>query len=1207
MLGLGPSDLTATPSVAPYYTYNTAQTIVYVRSEASVEGALYFSAGLPSRFTLDVLLRCPQLPHNLGDLVARRFGFTVADDVGRGFTLYLAKSGVAISRVDSFGAATALPDTSDVTEAVATSFFTVRVAVDGALGRAYVFVGEGETETPPLRWIIPVEVTPTGLGDIFKIFAKGTATEPVFVELARLRLAADLVVANYPPVADAGPDRVAPIGQAVRFDGRASYDVEGAPLKYAWQCIDAPYGSTFAHEVSAASTADDGDADGVTPLITLSPFDLPEWLASGDIVRFGGSTYEILLVDFDNGVVELTSDSVPDDVTNAPLRFLRQSVLVDARSPTPVAVPDFPGVYRLRLTVNDGESDSEPSEVLANITALQTPYGIEPDVAFIWKALGDEWRFVDGRGVFEQAWIGVAQILSGKLLEAWQHHYNSSIRDAQRIFQRKWIAYRTLIAETAPDDVTIAPRYGALAATYPFEESDTVDLSGTELTLEVATANGIDNWGAFPFDLISGGTVAVDDLLDFFSVSPLTAELRGTRESSAELNYYGLAETIDDGNSDGFTSELTLVSPAVLPSWWNENSILAIGGIRYSISGGDFSPPLPDNLPLQPFALYRRARLAITGEAPFRLSGSACAVLGLPAGVWSDATGLQGQRITDRTYYVDSINLATSGVQRYDLLVINNGESFRVDRIIDDLSDPHPFQRLVTFDELPLDATPTWTIPSVILSAEVDYEREGAYPGDLAQTELYSPSTGAVEVAKSYVVAQKGTQLAVRLGDAMQCALQPGSEKELRFVGVKRRKAVPLPEDVVSVPMLQELVAEELEPARLREHADYILEPFYRDTGNRPIPMLQFADSVFIEPDLEPPDVLWAETTLFSNEKSVEDLFGRLVNFLRDDAASFPKDFNYVSGVAGLLYAQQRGPNIFAMTVGAQILLGQPFAEAPGYIEEIRDNYSPWRGRILVRDDDGNVPTESETVRAYYYTKNPLDQSATSGLALNPSTGAPWEVGEHVPQFSPLGAGVDLVDTYEDARWWRPFVGSGVMYEVEKFHRFACTFDLGVVNLANMALLFSLLTRIKPSYTRTMLVGTDDKHDDLDVNDTAALSSTLAPFDTLLGALGYRYDDHLGDGTITHHYDDGVLRADALVDAPLDLLEFEVTVEWGGGTLELPNEDVPFSEDVDVIDVDGAETGTPGQPFSVADGMDLAAGTYQTLLLIKTGPVLPPI
>ena len=75
---------------------------------------------------------------------------------------------------------------------------------------------------------------------------------------------------------------------------------------------------------------------------------------------------------------------------------------------------------------------------------------------------------------------------------------------------------------------------------------------------------------------------------------------------------------------------------------------------------------------------------------PFRLSGPVAAKLGLPTGTWNHLEGTSGVRVTDRTYYVDGVDLVEAGVQRGDLLVLNNGESFVIDRILSDVLDPAP-------------------------------------------------------------------------------------------------------------------------------------------------------------------------------------------------------------------------------------------------------------------------------------------------------------------------------------------------------------------------------------------------------------------------------------------------------------------------------------------------------------------------------------
>lgn len=1144
LLSLGPADLTITPSVLPYFTYNGDYTVLTADSRDGVEATLDFNISMPSRFTVEITARFPFMPHNVGDLEHRRVGLTLADDAGRGISVYFSSNGVAVSRVDDFGSVSALPDTTDTTEEIRTDFRTIRVAVDGGLGRAYVFISNSETAGLALQYIIPVEAST--IGDTFRVFTKGLATQPSSVEIKALRVAGDLIVPNFPPVADGGPDRVAPVGQAVRFDGRGSFDIEGAPLSYLWRVIDAPFGSAYAHENSSGATTDDGDADGFTTILSFTPGSLPAWVGPGDVLRIGDAVHVIDTVNNPGGSLTVTTDTIPDNLSSTPFRIIRQSILVGAETETPYLVGDVQGIYRVRLTVNDGEVSSEEAEVLANYVGARSPFGLEPDVRPIWQALGDEWQYIEGREVFEESWRGVAQILSGKLLEAWQHHYNFSIRDAQRVFQKKWIPYRTLLAETDPDAVVISERHGVLQATHDFEGGDPT-VVGLTLVIEYFT-------GASPTDMdsvtvtLTGNTLAqiLTDLNTALAGTGVEAYSFATRQ---ETNAY----RFDGASGTGAVNTLTF-PPLSLPSWVDVGDTLILGDRRFTITfvnnpGGTLTVSTPiDPVYAGPFRIWRHVRLGLRSfDRAFRVTSAstAAAALGFTADTFNYLSGTNGALATDRTYFVgDGVSLLDHGVVRGDLLVLNNGQSLRIDRIVTSALDPLPGQRVLLFEALPLDATETWTIPSVVLSDEVDYEFEGTYPGDLVKAELYDSTDQSVTNVRGVVVAQKGKQLAVRL-DGLFPGRMNTTRYELRVLGVKRRKGIPIDADILHIPQLQDLIPVAQSPTLWKENVDYVFEPFYRDVDSAPVPMLQFRDSVFVDPDLEPPDILWAELTVFSNEPNVENLFGRLVGFLRDDASLLPEDFNYTAGVAGLLYSQQRGPSVFAVGVGAQILFGQPFAEVAGVIEEIRTDYSPTQGRLLIRDQDGNTPTQSEIVRSYFYKKDPLDLSTTSGLDINPDTGLPWAEGDSIAQFQPIGAGVDIVDLYNTPRWYVPFVKGGLITEIEKFHYFLVTFNLDLVSLSNLVLLYQFVLKVKPTYSHPLLVGLRNHVDDIDPVDDLDMTLYMHLYDSTCGSgRAYMYDDYRGDGTIWSSFDDGATFFDALVDCPTDIIEFCLQITW---------------------------------------------------------------
>jgi cytosine deaminase len=66
-------------------------------------------------------------------------------------------------------------------------------------------------------------------------------------------------------------------------------------------------------------------------------------------------------------------------------------------------------------------------------------------------------------------------------------------------------------------------------------------------------------------------------------------------------------------------------------------------------------------------------------------------------------------------------------------------------------------------DALPLDASATWEIPSVVRSTAVDYESAGVYPGDLVKVETYNPDTTVFADVTGKVVSQYGSVVAARL------------------------------------------------------------------------------------------------------------------------------------------------------------------------------------------------------------------------------------------------------------------------------------------------------------------------------------------------------------------------------------------------------------------------------------------------------------
>lgn len=1204
LLTLGPTLVSVQPA-SGYFDYNPTFTILRASSGDGTEASVDLVAAVPAQYTLELTARFPDLPHNTGDLAQRRAGVMVADDDGRGIAVYFAKTGLAISRIDDFGSVSALANTANITAELASTYSTIRIAVDSGAGLAYVMLGADGVVSPTVQFILPVEATPDSITDVFRVFVLGTPEESVRMEIKSLRLASGLVVPDAPPVAVSGPDQVQPIGHAIRFDGRGSYDAENAPLTYKWTLIDAPLGSASAVEIGSGSTTDDGDADGFTNTISVPPGSLPDWMSVGVVVRFQGRRGKV--ASFNAGTGEIVTDAFTwtDDAVSLPVRLIRQLV-VGADTESPYIVPDAVGLYRLELVVNDGISDSAPSEVVGSAVSARGAFGIEPDVSPLWRAIGDEYSLVENKEVFSEVWTGIAQLMAGKMLELWQYHYNLSLRDAQRTFQRKWVAFRTLLPETLPDRVLMRTKFGRVASATEFEVS-VPTVAGTTLSLELygeaTTTLNVALSGSTP----SAIAAAINAVTASHGVNARTYP---PRELSAPYRHEGIASTTDDGDSDGYTNIINFTALS-LPAWVAVNDYVVVNGVYARATAVDnaggtitLDTDIPDAWTSVPFLVARACRLELysSGVAFRVLSSTGATVLEFPAEMMA-VKGEQGARVTEQTYFTGT-DLSRFDVRRGDLLVLNNGQSFTIDAVLSGVEDGIPNARVRVFDGLPADSTETWEIPSTIQSAALDFEYLGVYPGDVAVVESLDRATGEDIDLRGIVHAQKGVTAAVQFTDPYYTRLARGTE--LTFMGIRYRKALPLPEHVVGVPRLQDRIPASTEPTIYEEVVDYVLEPLYRDIGGAPVPSLQFRDSVWIEPDLDPPDILWAEIALFNNDINVENLFGTLVGFLRDDAAAYSADFNYVAGVSGLLYAQQRGAAVDTLRIGAQILFGQAFSEVDGKIEEIRDDYSPTHARMLIRDADGRTPSESEVVRSYVYKKIEDDVSSSTGLATNPRTGAPWAVGDDIFQFEAIGTGVAIEDIYTSPLLFRSLINGGIMQEVEKYHHFGVTFDLDVVVLANIELLISFIGRTKPKHTKPLFIGVRNHQEDIDVVDDLVLEGEIRLIDSPCGSpLAYISDDYRGDGSIWGMFDDGVydLYYDAYVDCPTDLISFVITIEWAGGAITY---DSGFIADVPTTDVTGAHTGIPGSTFVVEFDMTLPAGTYIATVVIKAGPIVLP-
>jgi hypothetical protein len=235
------------------------------------------------------------------------------------------------------------------------------------------------------------------------------------------------------------------------------------------------------------------------------------------------------------------------------------------------------------------------------------------------------------------------------------------------------------------------------------------------------------------------------------------------------------------------------------------------------------------------------------------------------------------------------------------------------------------------------------------------------------------------------------------------------------------------------------------------------------------------------------PDRFWAEVSYFDNSDAIEANFGIMVGLKREDLDKITTRVSYRQAVAGLMFAYTRGSTIEKVRLGAQILLGLPFAEHRGIIRSMESNYRtdasgvPILGRLLIEDvDDVGVPAGIQRVYTY-----PIDNQSSdlSGVEVNPATGAIYAVDDIVEAFAPLAKGVGVSDYLTDPLNSQ---SSGIS-QLQKFHSFRLRANDNLFNIEEITLVSSFLRRITPSYVAFIISEVMQFGDDVSVLDSVAM------------------------------------------------------------------------------------------------------------------------
>ncbi len=302
----------------------------------------------------------------------------------------------------------------------------------------------------------PTNVTPEFVADAF-----GTYVIELIVNDGKEDSAPDSVTINTlnsRPIADAGPDKSAYLGELVVFDGSGSSDPDGDLLSYTWHLVSKPDGSATelygTDQISPTLEVDvvgdykiklvvnDGVQDSEADYVLVST------LNSRPVANAGEDQSDDLGTSFMlNG--SASSDPDGDDLTYS-WSLISQpenstATLVDSSGAMPTLTPDLAGDYIAQLIVNDGALDSEPDTV--SISAEQAVCDTSSIrsrlIPFTLRDFRDshrdfEYRIEEDYGIVEE-WLGADRLPvyahgnSGTATTHTAEEFNQWYRDVENV------------------------------------------------------------------------------------------------------------------------------------------------------------------------------------------------------------------------------------------------------------------------------------------------------------------------------------------------------------------------------------------------------------------------------------------------------------------------------------------------------------------------------------------------------------------------------------------------------------------------------------------------------------------------------------------------------------------------------------------------------------------------------------------------------
>ena len=767
--------------------------------------------------------------------------------------------------------------------------------------------------------------------------------------------------------------------------------------------------------------------------------------------------------------------------------------------------PDVTGIYELGLIVGDSNFLSEPVYVSTYVKIMVVPYGkgLTPDVSFLWNYLGDFWQNFRDRDIFSTMWSGFTQVAGARMLSLYQSNFNKSIATIQELFQKRWIQFQPRL-EIKPSEY-----YAVLGDDYAGTQAQSIKFN-------IASDLFIDQ-------------VAIPKTEGSFAKTPYGKKI-GNRHlrywQSSHLLYRGEDVTvfviIPIDVSLFLTKEKEVIQSGVNHTWRLSNTLYSKVydfeklGVKY----GD--------------SLSLRISLFVDGVTSGRHSFFDAFIVGAK----DNSIGFTFSKVTDGVPDsgipdVDIVRLCNEllipGAQLVNNVVVYESNSLAeyIRNIVTAVFFKRDYYEIDLFtNEFNLGV---FNGQKILLKIEpVAVDRKRAIYSD---SNIYS-IPNFQEYIEQPIISEKGGKKYITTRN-----LETEITKDPYFLFenldyiVSNETLNVYIKGLINTDIIEVFFGDLLD--RGFEQGDYlyvdndtyliteIIDKTYMriSTGlkatynNKKAKIerrlkgcyIRFCKDILTEAPIRG---LWAEEVFLDNNEAIQNNFGALVNLTLEQFRKLNVTTPYKPAVNGLMYGDAKGPTINNLKIGAQILLGLPFAYTKGVIVDIKPNYSlrpdysPEYGRIIIEEVDRfGVPTGLTNI--YFYPRGPqrlilgewvpVDPEFT-GLAINPATGKEYVLGDIVEQFAVLSKGVEIEDYIKNPSYVKS-VTTSFEDELQKYHTFFLRVNLDVTNGPNLKFVIDYLLRMKPSYTTMKAFAQIKLIDTITITDKFAMIPTSLLFD----------------------------------------------------------------------------------------------------------------